>query len=830
MAFFRVRVLTALAWLLAAPVLCAQGTAAPPSSGKPAAAPQQTAPAPAPDPFTQIQQWDKALDRLTTELRDSATQTAVEQIRAELNALHPAIDRYIAAQRPRLPELEARLKALGDAPAAGEAEPQPVIVQRDELRRSIGELRGALRAAEEALERLDALSINARERRRDLFEIQLLDRGQSPLSPLLWRYIGRDLPIGLARLELLLSSWWDSIWSRALFVALILAAVGIWAGLAAFCAARVRELREWAEAERPVEWQRASSAGRVTLLRALPMAGAGAFAYLATREAGLLTPAMDDILFAAITSLIIVTTVQAVTKSTLAISRPHWRLLDVSHGGALRLYRRLMVLAAVHGIDFFISAASAISFMPNTVGIGQSFLSAVLIAGLIISILLIREDPDGEGGEPPRPVGPAYVRAPLWVAALAILGAAVVGYVSLARFVANQLIVTSTILILAYLLVISASALGQSMADDKSGVGAWLLARFRLDAAGRRRLALPVTLLLKALVVLAAIPLIMLLWGFDWQDISSWLRQALFGFEVGNVRISITAILIAVLLFVLAYAAAKLFQEWLDAHVMEGAGVEPGLRDSVRTGVGYLGIALAALLSVSYLGLDFSSLAIVAGALSVGVGFGLQSVVNNFVSGLILLAERPVKAGDWIVVAGHEGIVRKISVRSTEIETFDRANVIVPNSLLVAETVKNWTLHNSTGRVTVPVGVHYDSDPERVRDILMEAARDHPQVLSNPAPFVYFEDFGRNALNFVLYIYLANVNRSFAVRTDLRIAILKAFRAEGIEIPYQQADIHLHDLDLLAQVVKGADRGKDGPPSRRDYKSESEADDGEGDA
>jgi potassium efflux system protein len=305
------------------------------------------------------------------------------------------------------------------------------------------------------------------------------------------------------------------------------------------------------------------------------------------------------------------------------------------------------------------------------------------------------------------------------------------------------------------------------------------------------------------------------------------MRQALFGFEVAGVRISITAILMALLLFTLAYAAARLFQQWLDTHVLEGAGIEPGLRDSVRTGVGYLGIALAALLAVSYLGLDFSSLAIVAGALSVGIGFGLQSVVNNFVSGLILLAERPVKAGDWIVIGGHEGIVRKISVRSTEIETFDRANVIVPNSMLISETVKNWTLHNSTGRMPIPIGVHYDSDPEQVRDILMAAAREHPQVLSNPPPFVYFENFGQSSLDFILFVYLANVNRSFAVRTDLRIAILKAFRQHNIEIPYQQADVHIRHLDWKPTAKDGGG----GPASRRDYKAESgDGDDEDGDA
>jgi small-conductance mechanosensitive channel len=286
-------------------------------------------------------------------------------------------------------------------------------------------------------------------------------------------------------------------------------------------------------------------------------------------------------------------------------------------------------------------------------------------------------------------IGPGYIRKPLWIVALFILGAALVGYVSLARFVAGQLIVTSTILIVAYLLITSVSAFGQSLGEDESAPGRWLRTRMGLEQKTRERLALPLVLLLKGAVIIAAIPFILLLWGFDWFDIAIWLRQALFGFDMGGVRISLFAIMIALLLFALGYMAAKFFQGWLDSYVMERAGVDAGVRDSVRTGVGYVGVALAALLAVSYLGLDFSNLAIVAGALSVGVGYGPPSNVNNFASGLLPLAERPIKAGDWIIVGAQEGIVRKISVRSTEIETFDRANVIVPNSMLITEPVKN---------------------------------------------------------------------------------------------------------------------------------------------
>jgi small-conductance mechanosensitive channel len=221
----------------------------------------------------------------------------------------------------------------------------------------------------------------------------------------------------------------------------------------------------------------------------------------------------------------------------------------------------------------------------------------------------------------------------------------------------------------------------------------------------------------------------------------------------------------------------------------------------VRAGVGYLGFGLAAIAAVSYAGFDFSNLAIVAGALSLGLGFGMQSIVNNFVSGLILLAERPIKVGDWIVVGDDEGIVKDINVRATIIETFDRSNLIIPNSQLISQTVKNWTLKNNTGRIQIPVGVHYDSDADLVVAVLLEVAQNNEQVLSEPEPFVYFNDFADSSLNFTLYAYTVNVRRRLRVATELRLAILKAFREKGIEIPYPQTDVHMRDISWIKQAI-----------------------------
>jgi small-conductance mechanosensitive channel len=805
--------LCVIAFFGAGPAAFAQNAAPPPGNGQ---ATQESAPVadmPAVqqtiDIETPVTAWNQRLAEIEAGLKnDPASRSEIEAARTELEQLRQQIATYVKEQRPLLPQLEARLKSLGDAPAeTNTPELKTVADQRNGLQNDIATLKGALQASDEALVRIEGLTQQAGALRRDLFEKQLLERSYSPLSPELWRYIGQDATIAWNRIGLFNSHLWDTLLGDPAFLYILIAAIALAALIGFFVRQQIDSLRQWTADEPPSALNRLETAGRVILLRLLPAAAACLFFYGAIYQAGLMTPTNGNVILAAISAIVIVVTVQAVIKTALAIKDQQWHLIELDKHAARSLYYHLMVLAAVYGTDSFVSEMVRLSAMPVSVSIAQSVISSALIAGLVMSILLIRRRDPGDPGQIRRPIGAGYLRAPMWIAAFVIIAATLFGYIALARFIAGQLIVTSTILILAYLLIYWAAAYGQRLADNQSKLGESLERQFGLERRRAEQLALPLTLLMKAAIIATAIPFILLLWGFDWFEIGSWVRQALFGFDIGGIRISIFLIAGALAVFLLAFTGARLFQAWLDRSVLERAGVDQGVRDSVRTGVGYLGVAIAAVIAVSYIGIDFSNLAIVAGALSVGIGFGLQSIVNNFVSGLILLAERPIKAGDWIIAGGHEGIVKKISVRSTEIETFDRANVVVPNSLLISETVKNWTLHNNTGRVTIPIGVHYGSDPELVRDILLEVAKENPQVMSNPAPFVYFENFADNSLSFILYIYLSNINLSLATRTNLRIEILKAFRQHGIEIPYPQRDIHLTEAEWLKNALDGKPRG-----------------------
>jgi small-conductance mechanosensitive channel len=218
-----------------------------------------------------------------------------------------------------------------------------------------------------------------------------------------------------------------------------------------------------------------------------------------------------------------------------------------------------------------------------------------------------------------------------------------------------------------------------------------MMAKGYAEESSMDQIGLGVSVLLNFLILLIFLPLTLFMWGFQPGDIQAWAQKLATGFSIGSVTISLLGILSGILVFAIGYFLTRWFQGWLDGSVMARGKVDAGVRNSISLVVGYAGIAIAALVGISAAGIDLSSLALVAGALSLGIGFGLQNVVSNFVSGLILLAERPFKVGDWIVAGDVSGTVRKISVRATEIETFQRQTVILPNSNLINGAVGNWT-------------------------------------------------------------------------------------------------------------------------------------------
>ena len=210
------------------------------------------------------------------------------------------------------------------------------------------------------------------------------------------------------------------------------------------------------------------------------------------------------------------------------------------------------------------------------------------------------------------------------------------------------------------------------------------------------------------------------------------MRTAYFGVSVGGVTLSISSLVAALVVFFLILAATRGAQTWLSERYLPRTRLDAGVNNSIRTIFGYVGVVVALLAAASRLGVDADRLAWIAGGLSVGIGFGLQGIANNFVSGLILLWERGIRVGDWVVVGADQGFVRRINARATEIETFERATLIVPNLTLVTGSVKNWMHTDRVARVVVTVNAAYESDPEVVRELLIDAAKAQDAVLAIP--------------------------------------------------------------------------------------------------
>jgi small-conductance mechanosensitive channel/uncharacterized protein YndB with AHSA1/START domain len=283
-------------------------------------------------------------------------------------------------------------------------------------------------------------------------------------------------------------------------------------------------------------------------------------------------------------------------------------------------------------------------------------------------------------------------------------------------------------------------------------------------------------------------------WDESGSTLSTLYANFLIGWTFGGITLVPVNLISGILIFAGILILIGWLKRWIDRRWLQHIVIDRGARDAIITLFGYVGFVVAALVALAMAEVDLTGLAIVSGALAIGIGFGMQEIASNFVSGLILLFERPIRSGDFVTVGDVEGFVRSIRIRATEIETLDNQNVLVPNSELVSGRVTNWVLRDTHGRLQVRVGVAYGSDIETVRDILESVSREHPEVITDgraPAPRALFMGFGDSSLDFELRVRVQRIERRFSVLSDLNFAIDAAFRQAGISIPFPQRDLHI---------------------------------------
>lgn len=780
------------------------------------------------NPQARLDGWKVEIDQIAAGTqRDTLSDRQLADLRARAESVRGRTQELIGQIQPSVEAIEARLKQLGPGqkePKEGEPAPAPesdaVKQDREVQNKALAELQGYVKQASLIQLKADEIIKTIGDRRRDRFTKVLMERTRSILDPKLWGEAIAAIPGTVNATWFLLRDWVGLITSQSSHVgALLLGLAIVFFGV---LARPVRKRlvtgteRSLAVADPTPLQKSTAAAGIVFFNTVLPTIGLVAiYAVLTIFE---LKPDSIDQAFRGLASAILLAAaVTSLALGILAPGKPQWRLLMVTDTAAAKLTRLFAFLGLTFGLGVLLVRLMPVLAAPFSLVIAVSgFFALVDIALMIVALrtvaasLAASEEAMETAGPHTEPVtGSERTHSLLWrwlvpiawIAALAGVGAALVGYVSLARFIGTQMIWTGLNVALLYvLLILIDEALVATFKRDTS-VGDSLIKSMGFSRETVEQIGVVMSgvgrLLMIGLVTLS------ILWplGYSSEDLLGDAKAAFFGFKIGGLTISLSAILAAVATFVAALLVTRSIQNWLGNRFLPRTRLDTGLKNSIQTAFGYTGTIIAGMLAFSAIGIGLENVAIVAGALSVGIGFGLQSIVNNFVSGLILLAERPIKAGDLVAIGPDKGFVRKINVRSTEIETFDRASLIVPNSSLISGSVKNWMHRDLTGRATVNVGVAYDADPEAVRRILLDAARNHRLVMAFPAPSAFFTDFGESALMFRLVCTVPNVNDAFEVESDLRFEIVKRLRSTGIDIPYAQRDLHIAQLDDLKSLA-----------------------------
>ena len=774
-----------------------------------------------------IKDWTATLDRIErATLKTDISDDAVEELRSELAGLRTQVLAAIAASAQETQDIKDKLNALGPLPTADAPPELPAITaRRKSINDEMAAVDGAGKEAGLVVTRIDHIQLDISSLRRTRFAERIRSRSQSPLSPALWKKASAESMEDWKQFSASLQSFRASPAVQAadfsgvayaLFVGVLLI-VAMFAWLRRWIVARAGALQE-----DPSQGQRLEFALVMGLIHALVPSAICLGLYLALRNSEIVPDSVHELAWIVTVSLLSVFLIAAFCRAVLTPFSPRWRLLGSTAHGSRSISFAIIAIAVVFALDNVFDELRMLYSATLELTIIQKFISGISIA-LILLLFLKQPFWQQKPSSTARPsiLGPRAwggVRVFLHVLVLAIPLSAALGYVALSRLMATQIVLTLGLFIGGALTRGVLSETIRHIVSPESGPTI-LKQALSGDDDSNEMLIFWITAFANLLVAILAIFVLLFIWGAGGRDLGAWLYQAFFGIKIGSLTIAPSDILLAVLLFAALGIFTRFLQRSLEQSVFPRTRLDIGLRNSIRATVGYVGFVLAVALSASAVGLDLSNLAMIAGALSVGIGFGLQNIISNFVSGLILLVERPVKVGDWVVVGEYQGHVRKISVRATELTTFDRASVFIPNSSLIASPVLNKTHADRDGRIILPVGIAYGSDTQKVRELLLAIAHEHPAVKDNPAPGVLFRGFGSDALQFELIVYIHDVDKLLGVTSDLCFSIDKALRENSIAIPFPQRDVHLglQDGQLEAILKALAERqGSDASLSRSD--------------
>lgn len=715
----------------------------------------------------------------------NSSRSELGRLRSALEPLRNELVQIIEGLEPRFAEIETRIKTLGPPPAKDAApEDSKLADQRKILGGQQAEIDGLLKQARVLTIRGDQLIAKIDEARRARLTDRLFERTMSILDPKLWIGAVQAIPAEIDAAITHFREWYATVaalpgvMQSALVAALLCLGALLGIFLAQRWLTRYFTLNGDHAPDKPLpRLRRARAALRDAILGAvaLPLAVYAVIEILSSFD--FLVERAHQSALGILAAITLYAAGRALAGALLRPNDLPRRIFNLSNETAGHFYN-----FAVYGL-LAASIGATLNILHRGLGAPRILVTATsavmagIVALVIIRALLKTRQLVEEGKDEPAP---NWLRLALWIVAVVILGSVLTGYIWLASFLTSRLIHAAIVIASAYVILQLIDAYFDEGLQAHTQRG-----RSFASTLGIRTQSLELAAALfagaaRVLVFIVAIFLIVGNWGTSLTDLAASFDRASFGIEFGKLKISLYDIGAAIGILIVGSYLARVLQRWLAGTVLPRTRLDTSLKNSIATIAGYIGVIAAISIALARLGLNLENIALVAGALSVGIGFGLQAVVSNFVSGLILLTERPVKVGDLVNVKGNDGYVRKISVRSTELETFDRATLIIPNTELITSPVTNWTLHNTPSRIKIPVSVPADTDIEVVQDILLHVARENKNVVTTPEPRVMLLNIDGDTLGFELRCLIRSATIATQTKSDLNFAILRAFRKAGI--------------------------------------------------
>ncbi|SFR75774.1 DUF3772 domain-containing protein [Sphingomonas jatrophae] len=726
---------------------------------------------------SQIARADRTLEAKTDE-------PARDALRQQLTAAATDAAAVATGLQAELALVDARIAELGPAAAA----------ETPELRNQRTLLAQQRTGLDSAIKRGRLLGIEAQQLIDEIEAAQaeqigerIAQRTPSPVSPAFWSRLLKSLPRDLGRGARLLSDigaeWGRGFrgqvpWPAAagLAVALLLLFP---ARLALRRAGRNRMVAQGVPGHRVR--RSAYALWRVVVGTALPGFAALIFAQglrwsdMVSERAA---PLLDTLVVAAFVSAF----VNSLAGTLLLRSQPSWRLLSIDDATAQRLRPWSWLLSAlalaVPCLDTFTRTAGASTIGSTAVAIVEVLAYIVLLGGTLFTIGRLRAGSE----EAPARAGVAVLSLAAWIALLVALGALLFGYVGLSRFIVRTMTWAAVVSGTLYLLLAATDDVATTVFSSKSRFGETLHRGVGIRPAAIDQFGVLLSGGIRLTLVLLALATMLDPFGTSIGTLFGRLGAINQGITVGALSLSPWSLLRSILVFVIGLALVKLFGRWLNGRYLPTTELDGSARNSVSLVARYVGLSLAVLWALASLGIGVERIALLLSALSVGIGFGLQAITQNFVSGLILLAERPVKIGDLVRIGTDEGDVKRISVRSTEIELADHSTLIVPNSELITKSVLNKTLASPLGRIQLQFAVPITADANRVREILLELFATNADVLAEPAPAVFIDGIADNRVAFNAFAHVASPRAAYGARSAILFALLHRLGEEKIDI------------------------------------------------